>query len=203
MLFDTKSQDFLKKVNKEAFTKLSEYLLLIKKWNKTRNLVSRKLTDHDLENHIIDCIALNEVISENNILDVGTGAGLPGVVIALLNPTKKVKLLDSNSKKISFLNHVKTKLTMKNVTIEHNRLEKCDLSQEKLILINTFLIQVILLGYVKLINMVRKKLPKKSTILMMISKDQETSIQGFKTEYIPSSAEDILEKKRGFLRITI
>ena len=102
MLFDTKSQDFLKKVNKEALTKLSEYLLLIKKWNKTRNLVSRKLTDHDLENHIIDCIALNEVISENNILDVGTGAGLPGVVIALLNPTKKVKLLDSNSKKISF-----------------------------------------------------------------------------------------------------
>ena len=92
MLFDTKSQDFLKKVNKEALTKLSEFLLLIKKWNKTRNLVSRKLTDRDLENHIIDCIALNEVISENNILDVGTGAGLPGVVIALLNPTKKVKL---------------------------------------------------------------------------------------------------------------
>ncbi len=197
MPFDTKSQDFLKKVNKEAFTKLSEYLLLIKKWNKTRNLVSRKLTDHDLENHIIDCIALNEVISENNILDVGTGAGLPGVVIALLNPTKKVKLLDSNLKKISFLNHVKTKLTMKNVTIEHNRLEKCDLSQEKLIVCRAFT------SPVELINMVRKKLPKKSTILMMISKDQETSIQGFKTEYIPSSAEDILEKKRGFLRITI
>tara|TARA_A100001035_G_scaffold86940_1_gene67487 strand:+ start:850 stop:1443 length:594 start_codon:yes stop_codon:yes gene_type:complete len=197
MPFDTKSQDFLKKVNKEAFTKLSEYLLLIKKWNKTRNLVSRKLTDHDLENHIIDCVALNEVISENNILDVGTGAGLPGVVIALLNPTKKVKLLDSNLKKISFLNHVKTKLTMKNVTIEHNRLEKCDLSQEKLIVCRAFT------SPVELINMVRKKLPKKSTILMMISKDQETSIQGFKTEYIPSSAEDILEKKRGFLRITI
>ena len=197
MLFDTKSQDFLKKVNKEALTKLSEYLLLIKKWNKTRNLVSRKLTDHDLENHIIDCIALNELISENNILDVGTGAGLPGVVIALLNPTKKVKLLDSNLKKISFLNHVKTKLTMKNVTIEHNRLEKCDLSQEKLIVCRAFT------SPVKLMNMVRKKLPKKSTILMMISKDQETSIQGFKTEYIPSSAEDILEKKRGFLRITI
>ena len=197
MLFDTKSQDFLKKVNKEALTKLSEYLFLIKKWTKTRNLVSRKLTDHDLENHIIDCIALNEVISENNILDVGTGAGLPGVVIALLNPTKKVKLLDSNSKKISFLNHVKTKLTMKNVTIEHNRLEKCDLSQEKLIVCRAFT------SPVELINMVRKKLPKKSTILMMISKDQETSIQGFKTEYIPSSAEDILEKKRGFLRITI
>ena len=187
----------IKKVNKEALTKLSEYLLLIKKWNKTRNLVSRKLTDHDLENHIIDCIALNEVISENNILDVGTGAGLPGVVIALLNPTKKVKLLDSNLKKISFLNHVKTKLTMKNVTIEHNRLEKCDLSQEKLIVCRAFT------SPVELINMVRKKLPKKSTILMMISKDQETSIQGFKTEYIPSSAEDILEKKRGFLRITI
>ena len=197
MLFDTKSQDFLKKVNKEALTKLSEYLLLIKKWNKTRNLVSRKLTDRDLENHIIDCIALNEVISENNILDVGTGAGLPGVVIALLNPTKKVKLLDSNSKKISFLNHVKTKLTMKNVTIEHNRLEKCDLSQEKLIVCRAFT------SPVKLTNIIRKKLPKKSTILMMISKDQETSIQGFKTEYIPSSAEDILEKKRGFLRITI
>ena len=197
MLFDTKSQDFLKKANKEALTKLSEYLLLIKKWNKTRNLVSRKLTDHELENHIIDCRALNELISENNILDVGTGAGLPGVVIALLNPTKKVKLLDSNSKKISFLNHVKTKLTMKNVTIEHNRLEKCDLSQEKLIVCRAFT------SPIELINMVRKKLPKKSTILMIISKDQETSIQGFKTEYIQSIAEEILKKKRGFLRITI
>ena len=78
---------------------------------------------------------------------------------------------------------------MKNVTIEHNRLEKCDLSQEKLIVCRAFT------SPVELINMVRKKLPKKSTILMMISKDQETSIQGFKTEYIPSSAEEILEKK--------
>lgn len=197
MLFDTKSQDLLEKVNKGALANLSEYLLLIKKWNKTRNLVSRKLTDHDLKNHIIDCIALNELISENEILDVGTGAGLPGVVIALLNPTKKVKLLDSNSKKISFLNHVKTKLIMKNVTIVHNRLENCDLSREKLIVCRAFS------SPAELINMVRKKLPKKSTILMMISKNQEITIQGFKTEYIPSSAEEILEKKRGFLRITI
>ena len=196
MLFDKKGKLLSENINKETLDSLSEYVLLIKKWNKTRNLVSRKSTEQDIKNHVIDCMALNNLISQNRILDVGSGAGLPGIVVALLNPTKKVTLLDSNKKKISFLNHVKARFNLKNVTIEHNRLEDFDLSKEKLIVCRAFA------GPKVFIEQIKNKLPKKFTILMMISKDQETSIKGFKTEYISSSAEIIIEKNRGFLRIT-
>ena len=196
MLFDIKSKLLLGNINKETLDSLSEYVFLIKKWNKTRNLVSRKSTEQDIKNHVIDCMALNNLISQNRILDVGSGAGLPGIVVALLNPTKKVTLLDSNKKKISFLNHIKARFNLKNVTIEHNRLEDFDLSKEKLIVCRAFARPKVF------VKQIKNKLPKKFTILMMISKDQETSIKGFKTEYISSSAETIIEKNRGFLRIT-
>ena len=102
MLLDPKDQEALDVKDIDVQQKLSEYVSLIKKWNKTRNLVSRQSTDQDLKEHIVDCLAINREISSNKILDVGTGAGLPGVVIALTNPEIKITLLDSNQKKWLF-----------------------------------------------------------------------------------------------------
>ena len=133
MLFDLKDQEILGVKDIAALQNLSDYINLIKKWNKTRNLVSRKTSDLDLKEHVIDCLAINREIKTKKILDIGTGAGLPGIVIALTNPETKVTLLDSNRKKIAFLTHVKAKLNLKNVELKHTRIEDYDVSKEKLI----------------------------------------------------------------------
>ena len=83
MLFDLKDQEILGVKDIAALQNLSDYINLIKKWNKTRNLVSRQTSDLDLKEHVIDCLAINKEIKTKKILDIGTGAGLPGVVIAL------------------------------------------------------------------------------------------------------------------------
>ena len=99
MLFDLKDQEILGVKDISAQQKLNDYINLIKKWNKTRNLVSRQTSDQDLKEHVIDCLAINREIKTKKILDIGTGAGLPGIVIALTNPEKYGNLLNALSNK--------------------------------------------------------------------------------------------------------
>ena len=196
MLLDPKDQEALDVKDIDVQQKLSEYVSLIKKWNKTRNLVSRQSTDQDLKEHIVDCLAINREISSNKILDVGTGAGLPGVVIALTNPETKITLLDSNQKKMAFLTHVKSKLNLKNVELRHTRIEDYDASNERLIVCRAFS------SPKELVKKINKNLNEQTILLMMVSEDQGTFIEGFSTKYIDSVAGKILKKKRGFLRIS-
>ena len=189
MLFDLKDQEILGVKDISAQQKLNDYINLIKKWNKTRNLVSRQTSDQDLKEHVIDCLAINREIKTKKILDIGTGAGLPGIVIALTNPETKVTLLDSNRKKIAFLTHVKAKL-------RHTRIEDYDLSEEQLIVCRA------LSSPNELIKKIKKNINEQTVILMMVSEEQDIFIEGYKTQYINSVAEKILKKKRGFLRIS-
>lgn len=196
MLLDPEDQEALDVKDIDVQQKLSEYISLIKKWNKTRNLISRQSTDQDLKNHIVDCLAINREISSNKILDVGTGAGLPGVVIALTNPETKITLLDSNQKKMAFLTHVKSKLKLKNVELRHTRIEDYDASNEKLIVCRAFS------SPKELVKKIKKNINEQTILLMMVSKDQGTFIKGFSAKYTDSVAGKILKKKRGFLRIS-
>jgi len=196
MLFDLKDQEILGVKDISAQQKLNDYINLIKKWNKTRNLVSRQTSDQDLKEHVIDCLAINREIKTKKILDIGTGAGLPGIVIALTNPETKVTLLDSNRKKIAFLTHVKAKLNLKNAELRHTRIEDYDLSEEQLIVCRA------LSSPNELIKKIKKNINEQTVILMMVSEEQDIFIEGYKTQYINSVAEKILKKKRGFLRIS-
>ena len=135
-------------------------------------------------------------IKTKKILDIGTGAGLPGIVIALTNPETKVTLLDSNRKKIAFLTHVKAKLNLKNAELRHTRIEDYDVSEEQLIVCRA------LSSPNELIKKIKKNINEQTVILMMVSEDQDIFIEGYKTQYINSVAEKILKKKRGFLRIS-
>ena len=148
------------------------------------------------QEHIVDCLAINREISSNKILDVGTGAGLPGVVIALTNPETKITLLDSNQKKMAFLTHVKSKLKLKNVELRHTRIENYDTSNEKLIVCRAFS------SPKELVKKIKKNINEQTILLMMVSKDQGTFIKGFSAKYIDSVAGKILKKKRGYLRIS-
>lgn len=106
-----------------AVDRLLAYHGLLVKWNKAFNLTSVRDAGEMIDRHLIDSLSILPFIGEGELLDVGTGPGLPGMIIALTRPEQSVWLLDSNGKKTRFLNQVKMTLDVKNVTVIHERLE--------------------------------------------------------------------------------
>jgi 16S rRNA (guanine527-N7)-methyltransferase len=77
-----------------------------------------------LDRHLIDSLSIAEFIQGDNLIDVGTGPGLPGIPLAILWPEKKFHLLDSNGKKTRFLNQAKSELALSNITVVNQRVEQ-------------------------------------------------------------------------------
>ena len=103
--------------------KMIAFCDLIIKSNKLYNLTSITQIDDMLKKHILDSFSINKLMRGKSVLDIGSGAGLPGMPLAIANPEQKYLLLDSNNKKIIFLNHVKINLDVKNVDLLHSRIE--------------------------------------------------------------------------------
>jgi 16S rRNA (guanine527-N7)-methyltransferase len=99
------------------------YLELMKKWNTVHNLTAILDPQEMVMLHILDSLSVNRFLHGNRIVDVGTGAGLPGIPLALIFPEKEFFLLDSNNKKTLFLNQVVFELKLKNVHVVHSRVE--------------------------------------------------------------------------------
>jgi len=105
---------------------LLEYLALLVKWNNSYNLTAIRDAEKMVTFHLLDSLTLIpffSAITDSHILDVGTGAGLPGIVLAMMFPQNHFALLDSNGKKTRFLFQAKTQLNLDNVTIHHTRVE--------------------------------------------------------------------------------
>lgn len=110
-------------LERSQLEKLDRYLDLLVKWNKTYNLTAIKNKTDMLERHLIDSLSVVRYIEQQDLLDVGSGAGLPGIPLSILFPEKKLSLLDSNGKKTRFLNHAKRTLALNNVTVLTERVE--------------------------------------------------------------------------------
>jgi len=95
------------------------------KWNKSYNLTAVRDPLQMVPLHMLDSIALYPFVEERmqDILDVGSGGGLPGIPLAIAYPEKKFTLLDSNGKKTRFLNHVKMTLKLNNIEVIQSRVE--------------------------------------------------------------------------------
>jgi len=103
---------------------LVQYLELFIKWNKAYNLSAIRDPEQMIPLHLLDSLIVNSYIqSAEKIIDVGTGPGLPGIVLAIMNPEKQFTLLDSNGKKTRFLFQAKLALKLDNVTIINERVE--------------------------------------------------------------------------------
>ncbi|SBS25040.1 Ribosomal RNA small subunit methyltransferase G [Marinomonas spartinae] len=103
---------------------LVDYLAMLQKWNKAYNLTAIRDVDQMISLHLLDSLATLPFIKGERIIDVGTGPGLPGMVLAICYPEKHFTLLDSNGKKTRFLTQVKMELGIDNVTVANERVEK-------------------------------------------------------------------------------
>ena len=112
------------------YTKLLIYKDLLIKWNKVFNLISVKGVDEIVTHHFLDCLAVVPFIEGKNVLDVGSGAGLPGIIIGLCCPEKNITLVDSVGKKTTFLKQTCAELNLSNITVINKRVQ--DITTSKL-----------------------------------------------------------------------
>lgn len=102
---------------------LERYLLLLQKWNRAYNLTSITDPKEMVIKHILDSLSVGAYLQGDQVIDVGAGAGLPGIPLAIFYPNKQLTLLDSNGKKTRFLAQAKAELQLNNVNVVHSRVE--------------------------------------------------------------------------------
>ena len=107
----------------ELCRRYMDYVGLLARWNKAYNLTAIDDPEAMLERHVLDSLTVLPFIEGPRCLDVGTGAGAPGLILALASPETEWTLLDSNQKKLRFLRHVKARLGLANIRPLRARVE--------------------------------------------------------------------------------
>ena len=110
-------------VTLEAQTKLLQYLSLLNKWNKVYNLTAVRDPLEMVTLHLLDSLSVLPHVNSKNLLDVGSGGGLPGIVLAICKPELQVTTIDTVQKKAIFMRQVKGELGLTNLTVVHARVE--------------------------------------------------------------------------------
>jgi 16S rRNA (guanine527-N7)-methyltransferase len=111
--------------------KLMDYLALMFKWNAVYNLTSLRDPMQMVTHHLLDSLAAVPAFAgARNVLDVGSGGGLPGIVLAIVRPDMKVSMIDTVHKKTAFLTQVKAELGLANVTVYTARVEQLQVSDK-------------------------------------------------------------------------
>lgn len=109
----------------EQIEQFHKYMELLIEWNEKMNLTAITEPNEVIEKHFIDCLTIMPYIKENSrIIDVGTGAGFPGIPMKIADSSLEITLLDSLNKRINFLNEVINKLQLKNIEAIHSRAEE-------------------------------------------------------------------------------
>ena len=108
----------------DAQQQLLAFRDLLLKWNKTYNLTALRDPDQAISHHLLDSLAILPHVGEGPLLDVGSGGGLPGIPLAIARPQLPVRMVDTVQKKASFLQQVAIQLGLKNVAVDHARVEE-------------------------------------------------------------------------------
>ena len=112
------------KISKKEIDLLYRYMNLLLDWNNKINLTAITKEEDIILKHFIDSISINEYLKEKNkIMDVGTGAGFPGIPLKIINPNMEFILVDSLNKRINFLEEVAKELCLEKMQLIHSRVE--------------------------------------------------------------------------------
>lgn len=107
-----------------AIEQLLQYLALLAKWNRAYNLTAVRDIEQMVSRHLLDSLAVLPFVQGKNFVDVGTGAGLPGLVLAIALPQSQFDLFDSNGKKIRFVKQAIGELHLSNAAAFQSRIEQ-------------------------------------------------------------------------------
>ncbi len=104
--------------------KLLAYMALLQKWNKVYNLTAIRDAEEMVRLHLLDSLSVLPYIQGKNLLDVGSGGGLPGIVLAIVKPELQVTTIDTVQKKAIFMRQAKGELALDNLNVVHGRVEE-------------------------------------------------------------------------------
>ena len=110
-------------LNEAQAGKLLDYLDLLQKWNKAYNLTAVRERPAMLTQHLLDSLSIVPHLPSGDLLDVGSGGGLPGIPLAILQPERSITLIDTVGKKVAFLKQAAMTLGLKNLTAVSDRIE--------------------------------------------------------------------------------
>jgi 16S rRNA (guanine527-N7)-methyltransferase len=116
-------------VDERVAARLAEFAALLLKWNKVYNLTGPRGADELIDRHLVESFALRPYLRGERIADVGTGAGLPGVPLAIAEPGRRFTLIESRAKRVRFLRHVVGELGLANTVVAHSRAEHLHVEQ--------------------------------------------------------------------------
>lgn len=103
--------------------RLGRYLALLEKWNRVYNLTAIRERERMVTHHLLDSLAIAAYVRAPRVLDVGSGAGLPGIALAIARPDLEVTLLDANRKKAAFMQQAIAELALPNAEVAAVRVE--------------------------------------------------------------------------------
>lgn len=103
--------------------RLLQLLDELERWNRSYNLTAIDSREEMITHHLLDSLSISADLAGGRIADVGTGAGFPGLPLAIANPSRQFTLIDSNGKKVRFVRHAAHKLALRNVSALHARAE--------------------------------------------------------------------------------
>jgi 16S rRNA (guanine527-N7)-methyltransferase len=147
-----------------------EYEQLLLKQNKTINLISRKIQENIREEITLPCLKLatNKIFNEKKLCyDLGSGGGIPGIIIGIMNPELEIVLIDSTSKKCYCMKTFIKKLNLKNITVQNDRIENIETTIKPDIFTASFL------GSIEKINSYTKTLQKHQCHFLLIKGENE------------------------------
>ncbi len=108
--------------------KLLAYLALLMKWNQVYNLTAIRDPDEMVARQLLDSLSIQPLVRGERILDVGSGAGLPGIPLAICMPETEFTLIDSNGKKSRFIQQARIELGLDNLEVHHARVEQLEIA---------------------------------------------------------------------------
>jgi 16S rRNA (guanine527-N7)-methyltransferase len=108
---------------------LAAFVELLLKWNKVYNLTGVRGADEVVDRHVVESFALRALLKGSHVADVGSGGGLPGVPLAIVEPERRFTLIESRAKRVRFLRHVVAELGLTNTEVAHGRAEDLPVAQ--------------------------------------------------------------------------
>ncbi|MEN8221632.1 MAG: RsmG family class I SAM-dependent methyltransferase [Acidobacteriota bacterium] len=146
---------------------LKEYIIILKKYSRKINIISKTITDEQLEDLVSESLLIDKYTKGTNVVDAGSGNGILGIPIAILHPEKKIILVEPRKKKSEFLNYAVKELKLSNVEVLRSGIEEFVKRNKKM------RFSIIARGFPdnnKLISYVKKKVAEELILITSLSK---------------------------------